>query len=596
MMDLRRTFLLLMIITGCFVVLLGQLMFIQLWKGRSYSSRAIDLTAAAVNQRTKGIVLDDGRGHFTDRYGKPLTGYSILTLAVEPHMVSLWTRDQNDGQRETVHKLLDVLDMRMEEWESLLNSKSEIVLWEREGRPVSLSDEQTRQTGSFHIPGIKVVPYTYRYQQPFIASHLIGYISQHPERMMQLYADELNEGRMEIARPIGASGLELTFERDLRSRGNVTYSLFTDAFGRKIQGMESRVRDTNGWLFPLQVRTTIDLEMQMRIEQLLDRSGVEKASVVLLDPRTADVLVMVNRPNFDPDRPQPTSATWVNQAIKQQVPGSIFKIVTAAAAIEYGVVKPGEGFMCKGDYGKYGFSCWKKEGHGFLTWREAFAQSCNIAFAEIATRLTPEQIEGTARMLGIGRRVGWEKLLHHGHFRQFDHEDPGQVFATVDKDEGVLIQTAIGQRDVRMTPLQAANMIVSLLNDGRLTMPRTVLDVRYRDGAIKSGFEVRKHKQARISPGTARQLLALLAETVRSGTGSSLRDDPWTLAGKTGTAQLAHNDRVNQWFVGYGPKDRPQFVAAVVVYDVYPGGGHRATRLFSDIAKIVREILETRKD
>src|SRR5690606_15537971 len=114
--------------------------------------------------------------------------------------------------------------------------------------------------------------------------------------------------------------------------------------------------------------------------------------------------------------------------------GSIFKIVVAAAALEYGVAAPREKFVCNGEYGKYGFSCWKKDGHGHLTFEEAFAASCNITFAELAKRLTAEQLQHTANMLGIGRPIGWESVVSTNRsagevFRQFDAEEAGRVFA-----------------------------------------------------------------------------------------------------------------------------------------------------------------------
>src|SRR5690606_30762102 len=123
----------------------------------------------------------------------------------------------------------------------------------------------------------------------------------------------------------------------------------------------------------------------------------------------SDVLVMANRPNYDPLHPDPQADDWANRAIRAQVPGSIFKIVIAAAALEYRVVRPHEAFVCNGEYGKYGFRCWKPGGHGRITFREAFAKSCNIAFAHAALRLKPEQIERTADALGIGRLIGWQE-------------------------------------------------------------------------------------------------------------------------------------------------------------------------------------------
>src|SRR5690606_25761519 len=208
---------------------------------------------------------------------------------------------------------------------------------------------------------------------------------------------------------------------------------FTDGLNRPLYGLDRRILDTNNSYYPVQVVTTLDMELQTRVEQLLDERHITAASIVLLDPRNADVRVMANRPSYDPTRPDPHRHDWANRAIQQQIPGSIFKLVIAAAALEYGVAKPDERFMCKGDYGRYGFSCWKRDGHGHLSFQEAFAQSCNVTFAEVAKRLTPEQIRLTAWRLGIGRTIGWTERVGSSKSRevlvQFDREESGQVFA-----------------------------------------------------------------------------------------------------------------------------------------------------------------------
>src|SRR5690606_7805325 len=98
---------------------------------------------------------------------------------------------------------------------------------------------------------------------------------------------------------------------------------------------------------------------------------------------------------------------WRNQAITAYTPGSIYKIITAAAAIEYGVIKSNETFECHGEYGRYGLSCWKEGGHGVISAEEAFAQSCNVAFAKISERLTAEQFINIADALGATHKVGW---------------------------------------------------------------------------------------------------------------------------------------------------------------------------------------------
>lgn len=592
-MNLRRAFILSVMLSISLLSLIFQLMLVQLFGTHKYMAGRHNLTAAAVQQRMHGIVLDDGRGRFIDRFGRPLTGFTIRALAVEPHALA---NGQASQMREH-SKLLKILGMTEDEWLALAARPEPLVLWERDGYPVALTDEQTASLEKYPTVGLQVVPWTMRYEEPFYASHLIGFISQHPERLAWLYEEEIRKGSMRKDVKIGASGLELSFERLLRSRGAVKLGLFTDALRRPLDGMEQRLVNSNPAHHPLYAETTLDLDLQAQIEQLLDHRGIRAASVVLLDAKTADVLVMANRPNYDPLHPDPRAADWSNRAIRAQVPGSIFKIVIAAAALEYRKVRPHEAFICNGEYGKYGFRCWKPGGHGRITFREAFAKSCNIAFAHAALRLTPQQIEQTADALGVGRLIGWREGGSRGGWRHFMEEEAGRIFNSEQVDEGVLIQTAIGQRDVRLTPLQAANLVATLLNGGKFTSPRVVSTVKYRDGGIKKRYPVQRIDSPHISRVTAGQLLSMMEEVVLQGTATSLRGHSWRLAGKTGTAELGdHSGLVNQWFVGYGPVERPQITAAVVLYSVPHTADSQAVDLFAEIMEIVREVYEARAD
>jgi len=584
-MDLRRVLISLMIITGCFLYLIVQLMAVQLFGSNRYAAGGRDLTAASVSQRLQSVMLDDGRGRIVDRRGRPIAGFGAYVLAMDRGAARGWAA----AHAAEAEVLRSAIGMTNEQWSVLLSRTEPVVLWENDAGPVLLNEQQLDALRRWPDSGLKAVPYLMRYAKPYYAAHLLGYIAQHPEEVRRIYEQELREGTIRLNARIGASGLERSLERELRSRGSISLSVMTDAIGEPVG--EPKLRNTNGPYHPVQAVTTLDAELQMRVEQLLDAKGIEAASVVVLDAHQADVLVMANRPNFDPNHPDPHDKSWVNQAIKQQVPGSVFKLVVAAAALEYGVVRPHEKFVCHGEYGRYGFSCWKKDGHGPISFAQAFAQSCNITFAEVAKRLGPERIRTMAYKLGIGRTVGWEGAMRgrSAPFRQFDMEEPGGIFAGEPIDEGVLIQSAIGQRDVRLTPLQAANMVVTILNGGRLTSPRVVSALKYRDGAILQRFPVKHLPAGGVSRTTADWLRMMMRETVLTGTASHLRDHAWELAGKTGTAQTGVPGRVHEWFIGYGPVRAPRVAVAVVIYDV-PGASGKAVRLFADIMDIVREL------
>jgi cell division protein FtsI/penicillin-binding protein 2 len=176
---------------------------------------------------------------------------------------------------------------------------------------------------------------------------------------------------------------------------------------------------------------------------------------------------------------------------------------------------------------------------------------------------------------------------------QLDQEAGGRLFepGTPRDDEGALIQTAIGQRDVRVTPLQAANMVVTLLHGGEVLSPRVVTDVTLKDGKRLQTFPSHTliSKGEGISSATARKLLSWMREVVQTGTGTSLLKAQWPLAGKSGTAQATTGSKAtdNQWFIGYAPADKPKYAIAVLAAGVPSGAPNEALPLFRAVADVI---------
>jgi len=344
------------------------------------------------------------------------------------------------------------------------------------------------------------------------------------------------------------------------------------------------------------VTTTLDLRVQRGVESLLDRFGIRQGAVVVLDAENADVIAMASRPDYDPYDVDPEDGRWNNRALKAIAPGSVFKTVVAAAALEEGVARPDETFHCDGTLGQYGFTCWLKSGHGHLTFEEAFAESCNIVFAQVVRRLTGAQVQSYAQKLGLIGKIGWAEGEGAARWEQFDAEEVGRTFVgdRPSEDDGVLVQTAIGQRDVRITPLQAANMVVTLLNGGEVASPRVVKDVRYRNGAIVRSFPERTlvERGEGISGRTGKRITRWMEEVVEFGTGVSLQSAKWKLAGKSGTAETTYAGKpaVNQWFVGFGPAERPRYAVAVVAENVPENDMNRAVAVFRGVMDMLAEM------
>jgi cell division protein FtsI/penicillin-binding protein 2 len=436
-----------------------------------------------------------------------------------------------------------------------------------------------------------VMPYNVRYEEEGIARHVIGYIGKNPEYIRRAFADEMEEGTLTEDSIIGASGIEKTFQPFLHGLGPTVVSYFVNSLGYPLRGLQIRYTQPENPFYPLSVITTLDYDIQQAVEQVMDEVGIEDGAAVVLDADNSDILAMVSRPNFDPDQVDPNRGNWSNRAVQQMVPGSIFKTVIAAAALEKGLYQPDDVFNdATGSLGKYKLNSWKKGGHGKVTFEQAYAESCNVCFAEIAMKLTAKDMEEYSRKLGLLEKAGWrtESLYHIPSFSQLDGEQSGQLFAdeSIREDEGVRVQTSIGQRDVRITPLQAANMVVTLLQKGQRYEPRLVKRIDYLNGTPFHSFPVHKKETGdTLEPYTTYLLQHWMRSVVTQGTGKALQDATWELAGKSGTAQIrvGGKDLNNQWFIGYGPVHAPRYAVAVVAQKVSVVEQKKATIAFGKI-------------
>ncbi|MCM3630167.1 penicillin-binding transpeptidase domain-containing protein [Paenibacillus glycanilyticus] len=583
---------------------IARLAWLQLTPGYGHKNASTAMSRSSwkrvsVMQRERNLVLDAGRGDFVDRNNKPITGETYYTLALFPVNMELEDPEQQKSWHQNVRRLAVMLKVPEEELVSWWKELREPSFWhkEKDKLPYRLNDQQLTELRQLHLNGVRALPYRNRYLTAFAAKQAIGYISQHPEHLEMAYSKELASGKRKKNELIGGSGLEKSLDDLLHGAGATSVSYFTDGNKKPLFGLDYRITEPGNPYYPLQVQTTLDLELQNRIEAYIDAKPLKEGAVVVLDARNGDIVAMVSRPQMKPLQLD-HEKEWANHAIQAAVPGSIFKLVTEAAALEAGVTNEKERFTCNGEYGKYGLSCWKEGGHGTLTLREGLAQSCNIVFATIAERLSAEQLQRTAAALGIGRPAGWHSERAFGPFhhplRLLEEEEAGRLLpasAEVKTDGGIMAQSAIGQRDVLMSPLQAANLVVTLLNHGRVMEPRLVREIRYANGQRMVSLRAKSApaQDGRIRPATAHKLLHGMEAVVDHGTGRSIRQGIWAVAGKSGTAEItkAGAPRVNQWFTGYGPAQKPRYAVAVLAENRAPGSSNQATELFRGVMDII---------
>ncbi|MCC9022227.1 peptidoglycan D,D-transpeptidase FtsI family protein [Bacillus nakamurai] len=561
-----------------FFFLLARLAEIQLFFTESFSKSNINLLQESVKQRTEEVLISDGRGSFLDRNGAELTGKKQPAVVLFPFLVT---------QDWPIKRVSAILGMKQEDLKQMLTeAKKPVIL---NGKKLKhLSKQSVSNINSLKYPGIYGV-YMKDSKETNIAAHLLGVTNQDPELLKKKYP-----GRKElpITSKIGTSGMERTFDEFLLADHDTKLLYHVDGRGNPLFGMDVKYTAEANAFYPLQVKTTIDRNIQKAMEDVLKERGLKKGGAVLLDIEKSSVLGMVSKPDADVSKQQ----TLQNYMLMPIYPGSVFKTVIAAAAIERNAVKPSSSFNCSLNlYGEPG------DDKGTLNFGESFAQSCNYTFTSLAEEMIKKDksvIENMAEKLGLTQRAGWEgKLYREDDFRQLYNEKNGVIWGD-QKDKTVkkaVAQTAIGQKNVKVTPLEVANMMATIARGGQKKQVKIADKIEYKNGTTMAAFKEQELKGKNIDKYTAQQLQKALREVVASpkGTGRRFQDLPYAVAGKSGTAQtgMFTKDKktlYHKWFAGYFPADKPKYALVVLHMDT-PGDKALTNTVFYDIVKKVHQ-------
>ena len=435
-----------------------------------------------------------------------------------------------------------------------------------------------------HLPGLIVDVRPRRaYHYDDLASHLIGYLGEVDENDLR----QSKDSPYRLGAFIGKYGVECQWETDLRGVDGGR-QIEVDALGREIKPLRSVDPFPGNNLI-----LTIDLDLQQVAEETFqDKRG----ALIAMDPKTGKVLAMVSKPSFDPAlfARNILAEEWrslienphhplQNKGIQGQYPpGSVFKIVTAIAGLESGVITPDTQLTCTGTYpyGNRDFRCWKEGGHGTLSLHRAIVESCDIFFYQVGLKVGVDRIAHYASELGLGRPTGI----------YLPHEKPGIVPSSSWKKKrsgvpwysGETLSLAVGQGYLNTTPLQLVNLISAVSNNGIFYLPQVVERVENIYGNVLKAYRPVEIGRANISENTLRIIQDALSGVVNEprGTGWVCALKGVKVAGKTGTAQvitMAQNfrkgdmDRMplkfrdHAWFVAYAPCENPQIAVAVLV-------------------------------
>ena len=564
----RRLVILRALVVGMCVVIVLRLVQLEVVQG-AHNRRLAEENRIRVVRRLAP------RGTIYDRRGRVLASSRLaFSVGVVPEELEI------AGAREGAGALAVLLGLPEKSVENALGKAGgaryePIVLWRDVGPQVVARLEER----SPYLSGVTVLADAVRYYpHGSVAAHLLGYVREiSGEQLGQLEHLGYRPGDL-----IGKAGIEKAAEETLRGLdGGVQIEV--DARGRPVRTLGTLTPRPGGdvWL-------TLDLDVQLAAEEAL---GNRPGAVVAMDARTGEILALASHPAYDPNlfvgslsaqawqglagrgSPQHNRATTSGYP-----PGSVFKIITAAAALESGDCDLRSTFRCDGAYqvGGWTLRCWKREGHGTVDFVRGFAQSCNLMFAALGRRVGPEGLAEMARRFGLGERSGIDLpgeaagLVPDPEWKRRVRREPWYA--------GDTCQMAIGQGDCLVTPLQVARELAVVANGGSLVRPRLIARVEGEQGLV----QMENKRSVGLKTGTVAALRAGLEAVVApGGTAASIAGSSYGIAGKTGTAQAA-SGAAHAWFAGYAPTDKPQVVVAVIVEH----GGH-ASAVAAPIARHV---------
>ncbi|MBE1443223.1 stage V sporulation protein D [Paenibacillus sp. OAS669] len=524
----RRLFAALIVGTILFAALIVRLGYVQLWMGPELSEMAEKLWR-------REIPFEAKRGEIWDRNGVQLA-YNISSPTI--YAIPAQIKDA----KAAAAQLASQLQVTEDSIYKLITKKQSSVRIQPAGRKITL--EKANEISQLQIPGIVVAEDNKRYY-PFggLAAHILG------------FTDIYNKG---------LTGIELKYDKLLTGlKGSIAY--LSDAAGRLMpNSSEEYVKPRDG----LNLQLTIDNHLQSVLERELDQAMVRyqanDAIAIMMDPNNGEILAMGARPGFNPGsfRDFPKESYDRNLPIWMTYePGSTFKIITLAAALEEKKVNLSEPFFDPGSIKVAGANlrCWKRGGHGSETFLQVVENSCNPGFVTMGQRLGKETLFNYITNFGFGKKTGID----------LNGEENGILFKPSKVGPVELATTSFGQ-GVSVTPIQQITAVSAAINGGKLFKPH-VAKAWYspETGELVAKEQPELVRQV-ISEATSKQVRETLESVVANGTGRNAFIEGYRVGGKTGTAQKVVNGRYSATehivsFIGFAPADDPKVVVYAAV-------------------------------
>ena len=526
--------------------LIGRLVYLMIFCSEYYGNKAENL-----HERERDIKA--ARGKLLDANGTVLaTNKSVCTISV--------IHNQIEEPEKVIEMLVRELGIPEETARKRVEKVSSI-----ERVKTNVAKETGDAIRAYGLSGVKVdEDYKRYYPYGTLASKVLGFTG----------AD--NQGIL---------GLEVKYDEYLQGTNGKILTL-TDARGIEIENAgESRLEPVNGYDLCLSLDRNIQMYCEQAAKKVCTKKSADSVSVIVMYPQNGELMAMVNYPEFDLNDPftlvgdtgESVSAEekqnllnkmWRNQCISDTYePGSTFKIITAAAALEEGVVKLDDAFFCPGYkiVEDRRIRCARTTGHGAETFETGIMNSCNPVFMELGERLGAENFAGYFKQFGLLSKTNIDL--------------PGEAGTIMHKTENIgpveLATISFGQ-SFQITPIQLVTTVSSIINGGTRVTPHFGVSVQDADGNTVKTFSYETHENI-CTAETSETMRYLLEKVVSEGTGKNAKIEGFSIGGKTATSQtLPRSDhKYISSFLGFAPADNPQVLVLVVINNpqgIYYGG------------------------
>lgn len=563
------------------------------------------LTGLSENNRVRMVTLPANRGIIKDRHGETL-------VSIRPAFNLYLTPEDTHDLDSSLDKLSQRISLDREKLKKKMaqtkSFKEVLIKGDISREEVAFVEENNMSLAGIHIRAEPLRNYVFN----DLASHTLGYLGEISKAKMESHVGTTyKQGDI-----VGKNGLENIYESLLRGQKGYK-EVEVDVSGRELKTLRKLPPESGNNLV-----LTLDVKIQKELEKLMTRTADQNmnGSAVVMKVQTGEIIAITSKPSFDPNKfaagisprhwNELVSNEWhplQNRSIHGQYPpGSTYKIVTALAGLEEGLIKPDTSIYCPGHFklGRGRYRCWKKSGHGAVNLHDALVQSCDVYFYTIGHRLGINTIAKYAKRFGLGSstRLGLSRekqgLIPTTQWKLLRKKEPWLL--------GETISASIGQGYNLVTPIQQAMMMSAVANGGVLLKPYLVKRIEEPNSQIRKEFNPEIVGQIGVAPDHLEQVRLALRDVVNGarGTGKKSRLKNVIVSGKTGTAQVVRmksNEELEKgepipvkyrdhaWFVAFAPYEKPEIAVAIIVEHGGHGGataGPIAGKIFKKYFKL----------